>query len=67
MNQTEVSMPAELMVATTTAVRTSARTCTVYDLEDHLLALANTVDMVEDSEARAAIRLLPKAMSGAST
>ena len=41
-------MPAEL-------VRAPARTCTVYDVEDHLLALANTVDLVEESEARAAI------------
>ena len=41
-------MPVEL-------VRAPARTCTVYDVEDHLLALANTVDLVEESEARAAI------------
>jgi len=48
-------MPAELMQAPITMVRAPARACTVYDIEDHLLALANTVELVDEPDARTAI------------
>ena len=48
-------MQAELMLGPSITMRAPARTCTIYDIEDHLLALANTADMVEEPEARTAI------------
>jgi len=37
---------------TTELVKTQTRTCTIYELEDNLAALVNTIDLVEDESAR---------------
>jgi ribosomal 50S subunit-associated protein YjgA (DUF615 family) len=37
---------------TTELVKTPTRTCTIYELEDNLAALVNTIDQVEDESAR---------------
>jgi len=37
---------------TTELMTTQTRTCTIYELEDNLAALVNTIDLVEDESAR---------------